>query len=338
MSSVVRSIAWLCGFALLACGGSGSDKRALVDSAEPAAATALPESSLIDSIVHRPGWWKPLLSVFGSEPDSVEDDEGDGEGHNSEGIPNYATREFSLEDSLILRRAYGIEDPHRLYVSDSTDNGVLLYDTEVKKCRRCIVNSYGVGFVSVRRWGESWEQVERRVKATRARWFTGAPHPMGYTTKELDPVIRAGVEQMLADAAKAGYKVRVIATYRSPQRQAYLMSLRGKERTHTLTSTHSYGRSVDVVIDDGNRARKKTKANWINFRIWLTKYRAPTGEMFHVLGAMDHTWDWPHVEVTTAKIGFRSIDEALERGRACLAPGSTTPCDFAPNLPTHLQP
>ncbi|MGH7617175.1 MAG: hypothetical protein ACREPM_08115 [Gemmatimonadaceae bacterium] len=288
-----------------------------------------------DSLRAKPGWWTRFEVALGILPDSDDDDASDYEGHDSRGVPRYATQPFSQEDSLILRRAYGVEDPHRLYVSDSTDKGILEYDTRTKQCRSCLVNSYDIGFTSVRRPDESWEQAERRVQAARARRFTGGPHPMSYSTADLDPTIRAGVDRMLDDAAAAGFKLRIIATYRSPERQAYLMSL-GGNRTHTLTSSHSYGRALDLVVDDGNRAHKKTKADWIAFRIWVTRYRAPTGETFRVLGAMDHTWDWPHVEVPSDKIGFRSIDDALERGRTCLAAGATTPCDFAPNLPPQL--
>jgi hypothetical protein len=259
------------------------------------------------------------------------------EGHDAEGIPHYATQEFSAEDSLLLRRAYGIEDPHRLYLSDSSDTAVLKYDSREKPCRSCLVDSYDVGFMSVRRPDESWEEVERRVKAAPHRRFTGSRVPTSSSTADLDPTVRPAVERMLADAAMAGFKLRVIATYRSPVRQAFLMSL-GGNRTHTLTSSHSYGRALDIVVDDGNRAHKKTKADWIAFRTWLTAYRAPTGERFHIVGALDHTWDWPHVEVPSDRIGFRSIDESIARAKACLAPGSTTPCDFAPNLPPRLLP
>src|SRR5262245_50417098 len=118
MLSVVRPVAWLFCFAFLACTESSSSHKATADTGTPAAATALPESVLNDSTPEKPGWWKPLLRAFGFDSDSTEDDDFDGEGHNSEGIPNYATREFSIDDSLILRRAFGIEDPHRLYVSD----------------------------------------------------------------------------------------------------------------------------------------------------------------------------------------------------------------------------
>src|SRR5437667_12849041 len=65
------------------------------------------------------------------------------EGVDGLGIPNYAvSKKFTSEESAILRRAYGIEDPHRLYVSDSTAEGLLKYDTKVKRCLTCYVTSY----------------------------------------------------------------------------------------------------------------------------------------------------------------------------------------------------
>ena len=96
------------------------------------------------------------------------------EGVDRRGIPHYATIGISSADSLLLRRAYGIEDPHRLYVSDSTEEGILKYDTKAKRCLTCYVNSYRVGFVSVRRPGESWEVVERRVRANPRPLFPAA--------------------------------------------------------------------------------------------------------------------------------------------------------------------
>lgn len=279
-------------------------------------------------------WWTRLEAFFGIHPESA--DALPYEGHDEAGIPRYSTQPISAEDSLVLRRAYGIENPHRLYLSDSSDTALLKYDTEQKACRSCLVDSYDVGFRSVRRPDESWEQVERRVKVTPHRRFTGSPVPASMSLDDLDPDIRPAVDRMLADAKRAGFKLRVIATYRSPLRQAFLMSI-GGNRTHTLTSLHSYGRALDIVVDDGDRSHKRTKADWIAFRTWLKTYRAPTGERFRTIGALDHTWDWPHVEVPSDKIGFRRIEEAIARGKACLAPGSTAPCDFAPNLPPKLE-
>ena len=325
--AAVSGVMLICVVAL-ACRHSNSASGTVADSL-PSPSTAL------DSAAPNIGWWTRLEGFFGILPDS-DDDAASYEGHDAEGIPHYATQTFSPEDSLVLRRAYGIEDPNRLYLSDSSDTALLKYDTRVKTCRGCFVDSYDVGFMSVRRPDESWEQAEQRVKATPHRRFTGSRVPSSFSTADLDPTVRPAVERMLIDAAMAGFKLHVIATYRSPMRQAYLMSL-GGNRTHTLTSSHSYGRALDIVVDDGNRGHPRTKADWIAFRTWLTRYRAPTGERFHILGALDHTRDWPHVEVPTDRIGFRSIDEAIARGRACLAPGSTTPCDFAPDLPPRVQ-
>src|SRR5438105_3250154 len=83
-------------------------------------------------------------------------------GHDANGIPHYARRALSDEERALLRQVYGVEDPSLLYVSDSTDDGLLKYDTRAKPCATCYVNSYRIGFVSMRRPGESWNQLERR--------------------------------------------------------------------------------------------------------------------------------------------------------------------------------
>ena len=110
----------------------------------------------------------------------------------------------------------------------------------------------------------------------------------------------------------------------------------GQGRTHTLTSNHSYGRALDIVIDDGNRANEHTRRNGIAFRRWVTRYRTPSGESFRVLGRVDDTWDWPHVELPSSSIGFGTIDKALARARMCLAPGAAVTCNFPPHLPAGL--
>jgi hypothetical protein len=253
-------------------------------------------------------------------------------GTDSRGIPHYAAREFSPEEVDILRRAYGIENPHRLYESDSTEDGILKYDTQVKRCLTCYVHSYRIGFVSVRRPGESWDEAERRVRSTPARAFTGGELPGSASTADLDPEVRPLVERMLADARAAGFRLSVVATYRSPRREAFLMA-KGGGRTYTLTSSHSYGRALDIVVGDGRLARPATRRDWIAFRRWVTRYRTSTGESFHILGKVDRTWDWPHVELPTEHVGFPSIEAAIARGRACLAPQPTLPCNFAPHLP-----
>jgi hypothetical protein len=252
-------------------------------------------------------------------------------GTDARGVPHYARRPFTDEERRLLRVTYGIEHPTRLYVSDSTEDGLLKYDTRVKRCRTCYVNSYRVGFISVRRPGESWEEAERRVRAMRRRDFTPAARASSNTsTADLDPDIRADVERMLADARRAGFALRVVATYRSPEHEAYLMAI-GGGRTHTLTSLHSYGRAIDVVLGDGNLGRRATKAQWIAFRRWVTAYR---GDDFRILGTPERTWDWRHVEMPTASVGFRTIEAALARARAC----GGTACDFAPHLSSGIAP
>jgi hypothetical protein len=251
-------------------------------------------------------------------------------GHDAHGIPHYATVQLNAADRDLLGRVYGIGDPSRLYVSDSTTAGVLKYDTERKRCRPCHVNSYRVGFVSLREPGETWSHLESRVAAMRPSDFPASARIEDTSTAKLDPAIRGEVEQMLADARRAGFSLRVTATYRSPEREAYLMMI-GHGRTHTLTSLHSYGRAIDVAIDDGNPRHPHTRADWVRFRKWVTTYR---GRDFRILGTPDVTWDWTHVEMPAAGIGFSSIDAAIARARACAKPGVTLPCDFPPNLPS----
>ena len=273
-------------------------------------------------------------------PDTAPSDSADAgayEGVDSRGIPHYATTVLlSRDDAQVLRRAYGIEDYHRLYVSDSTEEGLLKYDTQVKRCNTCYVNSYRVGYVSVRRSGESWEEAERRVRSTPAHTFTGSANPASPSTAVLDPDVRPLAEHMLRDAGAAGFHLGVTATYRSPLREAYLMA-EGAGRTHTLTSNHSYGRALDIVVDDGNHARPRTKRDWIAFRQWVTRYQTPSGESFRILGQVDRSWDWPHMELPSSNIGFATIEAAVARGKACLASGAMIPCNFPPHLPASLR-
>ena len=265
-------------------------------------------------------------------------------GTDARGIPHYARRAFTGEERRLLRDVYGVENPNRLYISDSTEGGLLKYDTRAKRCRTCYVNSYRVGFVSVRRPGETWDEAERRVHAMRLRDFPPAARVSGRrSTADLDPDVSADTERMLADARRAGFAVRLVATYRSPEHEAYLMAI-GGGRTYTLTSMHSYGRAVDVVVGDGNISRKATRAQWIAFRRWVTRYK---GDTFRIIGTPERTWDWRHVEMPSRSIGFRTIEDALGRARRCAgrgelafgAPGGEpSPCDFAPNLPRGLAP
>lgn len=254
-------------------------------------------------------------------------------GSNAQHIPYYADVALSAPERQLLREVYGVEDPRRLYLSDSTPSRVLKYDTKVKTCLTCYVYSYRIGFVSVRRPGESWEQVQRRVRAMPTRDFPPSVRIPTTDIDALDPEVQPLVQQMLADAAAAGFHLRVIATYRSPRREAFLMAL-GRGRTYTLTSSHSYGRAIDVLVDDGRPSHAATRAHWIAFRRWVVAYH---DHEFHILGTPDRTWDWTHVGIPRPDVGFRSIDEALANACACTRPaarGTTPPpCNFPPHLP-----
>jgi hypothetical protein len=276
--------------------------------------------------MHGRGFVVVALVVVGSGCTRAQTPDDDAEqymGHDSRGVPHYATRAFTDEERALLRRVYGVEDPTRLYVSDSTDAGVLKYDTQRKTCATCYVNSYRLGFISVRLPSETWEEAERRVQAMPPSAFPPSSRIEDISTSELDPAIRDDVEQMLSDAAHAGFDVHVMATYRSPLREAFLFH-RG-DRTHTLTSMHSYGRAIDIRIGDGKLRSPTTRAHWVAFRRWVSSYH---GGEFYILGAPDRTWDWQHVEVPATGVGFHDIDAAIARARECSASGSHTPCDF----------
>ncbi|HWE43714.1 MAG TPA: M15 family metallopeptidase [Gemmatimonadaceae bacterium] len=256
-------------------------------------------------------------------------------GTDSAGIPHYVRRAFTAEEKALLRGAFGIEDPDRLYLSDSTPERLLKYDTRVKTCSTCYVNSYRVGFVSIRKPGESWDSLEARVRRTPRRDFPASARRTQRAINALDPTVAPVVRRMLAAAAAAGFQLRVTETYRSPAREAYLMA-RGGGRTHTLTSMHSYGRALDIVVGDGNTRHPRTRAQWIAFRRWAAAY--DRGE-FRIIGTATQSWDWAHIEIPSRTLGFRSIEAALARARTCRAAAGervarfavTPACDFIPS-------
>lgn len=147
------------------------------------------------------------------------------------------------------------------------------------------------------------------------------------TTAALDPAVRARFEEMLGDAGRAGFVLHVTATYRSPLREAFIM--RTSSRTHTLTSLHSYGRALDVVVGDGNLRHPETRRQWIDFRRWVAAYDSSE---FRIIGAPDRSWDWRHVELPSPDLGFRSVDSAIARARECSATDTRRSCEFQPSV------
>jgi hypothetical protein len=250
-------------------------------------------------------------------------------GSDDRGVPHYFDGALSPDAIGVLRRAFGVVATSHLYISDSSRAGLLKYDPQAKTCATCYVNSYRIGFISIRRPGESWEDLERRLRTMSRSSFVKSSLVTSASVSAMDPAIQGEVAQMLDAAHQVGFRTHIMSTYRSPEQEALLMR-EGGGRTHTLTSLHSYGRAIDVQIDDGRLGNPSTRRHWIAFRQWVTRFH---GNVFHVLGAADKTWDWPHVELPSDKIGFRSIDAAVAEGRKCLSDVRRRACEFLPNLP-----
>ncbi len=231
-------------------------------------------------------------------------------GRDPAGVPRYIRRYFSPEERRLLRERFGIEDPNRLYLSDTSAQAYLNYDTERDPGAGRLVRTYRVGAPSVRRPGETWEALERRLATTRPDDFPVAARVADTALASLDPEARPAFERMLAAARRAGHRVRVVETHRTAERQAYLMAS-GGGLTFTATSKHSSGRAVDLIVGDGNLRNRRTRARWIAFRRWVTGYE---GGRFHLIGRPDRSWDWPHVEVDGPR-GFGSIEELLAAAR-----------------------
>ena len=233
-------------------------------------------------------------------------------GRDEAGVPRYVQRPFTEEERLLLRRWFGIEDPSRLYLSDTTDTAYLIYDTERDPGSDRLVRSYRVGAPSVRQDGESWEELERRLRGAAPAGFPAEVRLREASLDSLDPAVRPYFVQMIADARAAGHRVRVTESWRSAERQAYLMVI-GGGLTFTATSMHSSGRAVDIVVGDGDLRRARTRARWIAFRRWLAGY---DGGRFHLIGAPERSWDWPHVELAQGIEGYGSIEALLLAARA----------------------
>jgi hypothetical protein len=275
-----------------------------------------------------------LQGGCGEEPSAQAATESHGDASNysgtdTRGVPHYLARPVSDEGRRILRQAFGVVSASHLYLSDSTPGRLLKYDPQVKGCLTCYVNSYRIGFISIRKPGESWDELQQRVRSLTRSSFRPATLVSSSSVSAMDPDVQGEVNQMLDAAGRAGFRLRVVSTYRSPEQEALVMA-RGRGRTHTLTSLHSYGRAIDVSVGDGNLGNPSTRRSWIAFRRWVTGFR---GSDFRVLGTPDRSWDWAHVELPNTRIGFRSVEAAIDAGRDCLAHSSASRCEFQPHLP-----
>jgi hypothetical protein len=248
-------------------------------------------------------------------------------GRDEEGVPRYIQRAFSDDERRLLREQFGIEEPARLYLSDTLPGASLTYDSDWDQGERHLVSSYRVGAPSVRQPGESWEAMERRLAATSPASFPAATHHADRSLASLDSTVRPAFERLLASARRAGFRVRVTETRRSAERQAYLLTLDG-HLTHTATSRHADGFAVDVVVDGGDLRNPVTREHWIAFRRWVLA--AWSGE-FRLIGAADRSWDWPHIEYVDGPPAFRSVEELLAIARWCADTGAAE-CTSASRL------
>ncbi len=227
-------------------------------------------------------------------------------GRDGDGVPRYIERPFTEDERTLLRDHFGIAEPGRLYLSDTTDGAYLNYDTERDPGARRLVRSYRVGAESIRLPGETWEELEQRVAAMRPADFPASARIADTSLASLDPEARTAFERMLAAARLAGHRVTVVETHRTSERQAFLMAS-GGGLTFTATSKHSSGRAVDMIVGDGNLKHSRTRARWTAFRRWVTTYDAG---QFRLIGAPGDSWDWPHIELA-GPMGYRSIEALL---------------------------
>jgi hypothetical protein len=278
-------------------------------------ASAVPQ--LGTSVVMSPAAWPEASTAPADATAAAEYPREHYAGRDEQGVPRYLDRAFIDDERRLLREQFGIEEPGRLYLSDTLPSASLTYDSDWDRGERDLVGSYRVGATSVRLPGETWEALERRLAATSPASFPAATRRPVRSLAALDSTVRPGFERLLQAARRAGFRVRVTESRRSPERQAYLLTLDG-HLTHTATSRHADGFAVDVVVDDGNLRNPVTRKHWTAFRRWVLATR---GAEFRLIGAPDRSWDWPHIESVDGPPAFRSVEELLAAARRCAAAG-----------------
>jgi hypothetical protein len=155
---------------------------------------------------------------------------------------------FSAENRLVLLQAYGIDDPTRLYLPDSSPGAILRYDLRLpapSPLTGAPPAHARVGYPSARRRGESWEAFALRVLRTPASAFPASARTTTRSLDALDDEARGFFGVLLADARRAGFAVRVAETRRTSERQAYLLGPRAQPHAHAHLA-HMTGRAVDV--------------------------------------------------------------------------------------------
>jgi hypothetical protein len=219
------------------------------------------------------------------------------------GIPRYVTRAFSAEERRLLRTHFGIDEPSRLY---RNEEGFVVYDSRRDTGPRDLVVTHRVGGRSARRAGESYAAFEARIRGKPAAYFGPDVRAAERRLDALVPEVRGAFRALLDEARRDGIPVTVVETYRSPERQAYLLA-RGGGLTYTATSNHSDGRAVDFRVGSGTLRDSRT----------LVRYEA-----FRALAAargfvLEDLWDPGHVVLPdpAAQPGFPTIEALLAAAR-----------------------
>jgi hypothetical protein len=283
--------------ALRACGFSAMTLWACGGSSQPTGDGAGEGSSVLAAAEATTNW--PRLSYAGRD---------------SLGVPHYITRPFTSEERSLLARAFGVGDPGRLYLSDSTATAVVAWDLRADGGKEDLVYSFKVGLVSLRRPGESLAEFEERMQSTPGSAFPRSARVRDTALVLLDPTVRPLFEGLVAAARARGFDVRVAESYRSPARQGWLMS-RADGRTFTATSLHAYGRAVDFVIGNGYGLTVENRREYVAFRRFALEYGR--GRL-KLLGTPMDTWDWGHVEAPASWLGYHTVEEALAAAQKCV--------------------
>jgi hypothetical protein len=180
--------------------------------------------------------------------------------------------------------------------------------------------------------------MQHRVMAVPLERFPRGARIPTRSLSALTPVAHTAFDSLLSAARAAGFRIRVTESYRSPERQAYLLA---RGMTRTATSLHSDRRAIDVIVGDGRLSNRETRKRWIAFRRWVQRF---DGGRFRIIGRADSSWDWPHIELPNRDVGFQSIEELLDsaarvaasRGSGPLAaPPGGAPSASRKHLPLH---
>jgi hypothetical protein len=215
------------------------------------------------------------------------------------GVPRYVTRAFTDVERRVLRERFGVDEPSLLY---RNDEGFIVFDSRRDGGLRDYVNTYRVGARSIRHPGETFRELERRVRGKPAAYYGSPVERVENSLDALEPQVRDEFRELLRDARSVGLPIDVFETYRSPERQAYLLG-RGDGVTHTATSMHSDRRAMDVRVRDDGLTSSEVRAMYARFQ------KLAIARGFTLAGE----WDPGHVALPDAEqqSGFTSIEALL---------------------------